>query len=93
VFRFIEFSRGEAVDNPLLTNETYFYILEAVPMFLALLSFCLVHPGKVLVGPEAEMPGLWRMIKGRFRKNKDTRKEYIEMSMSENESIGRTELR
>ncbi|KAF2736060.1 hypothetical protein EJ04DRAFT_551582 [Polyplosphaeria fusca] len=40
-------------NNPLLENEFYMYVLDAVPMFIALLALNLVHPGRVLVGPES----------------------------------------
>jgi hypothetical protein len=39
-------------------------VLEATPMVLAIVSFNIVHPGAVLVGPDAAMPGLWATIKG-----------------------------
>ncbi|TPX16968.1 uncharacterized protein E0L32_003530 [Thyridium curvatum] len=64
IFRLVEFSRGaDDLTNPLLTQEVYFYILEAAPMFLALLSLAVVHPGRFLVGSEADMPGLFKTIK------------------------------
>ncbi|RYP09149.1 hypothetical protein DL765_008540 [Monosporascus sp. GIB2] len=60
VYRFIEFSAiSNAVDNPVSTKEGYFYALEAAPMFLAILAFNIVHPGLVLVGPNADMPGFF----------------------------------
>lgn len=70
IFRLIEFSRDDDPDSPLLTQEGYFYALEAAPMFIALLSFVVVHPGRVLVGPAAEMPGIIATVKGLFRKDK-----------------------
>jgi hypothetical protein len=64
VFRLIEFSRGaDDINNPLLAVEAYFYVLEAGPMLLALLSFNIIHPGKVLVGPESAMPGFFATLK------------------------------
>ncbi|OTB00507.1 hypothetical protein M426DRAFT_33304, partial [Hypoxylon sp. CI-4A] len=57
IFRLVEFSSGSTgVTNPLLTNEAYFYGLEAFPMLLAILAFNFIHPGLVLKGPESEMP-------------------------------------
>ena len=40
-------------------------------MFLAIAVFTIVHPGKVLIGPDAEMPGVWRTIRGAGRKGKN----------------------
>lgn len=39
-------------------------------MFLALLTFIVVHPGTVLVGPEANMPGFFFTLKGCFTARK-----------------------
>jgi hypothetical protein len=37
-------------------HEAPFYCLEALPMFVALTLWNVVHPGKVLVGPDSEFP-------------------------------------
>ncbi|KAJ9156525.1 RTA1 domain-containing protein [Pleurostoma richardsiae] len=78
IFRLIEFSRGDDVSNPILTHEAYFYLLEATPMFFAILSFNITHPGRVLVGPEAEMPGFIATVKGLLRQAK-TRQDWKEV--------------
>lgn len=84
IFRLIEFSSGSTgVSNPLLTNEAYFYVLEAMPMLLAIFAFNVVHPGSVLVGPESEMPGFYSTCLGLFRK----RKEFRKLSESEDEEM------
>lgn len=70
IYRLIEFSGGVGQDNALLTHEVYFYLLEAVPMFLALLVFNFVHPGRIMTGPHSDMPGLFSMIKNKLSKNK-----------------------
>ncbi|KAM0442755.1 hypothetical protein ACHAQK_003810 [Fusarium lateritium] len=69
-YRLVEFSGGEGQDNGLVTHEIYFYILEAAPMFFALLAFNIVHPGRVMTGPNSEMPGLFSLIKSKFRGRK-----------------------
>jgi hypothetical protein len=69
-YRLIEFSSGTGQDNALVTHEIYFYVLEAAPMFLALLAFNIVHPGMIMTGPGSEMPGLFSLIKGKFRGRK-----------------------
>ncbi|KAK6369813.1 uncharacterized protein PV06_01842 [Exophiala oligosperma] len=69
MFRLIQFSSGgTSSNNPLVSSEACFYILEAVPMVLALLCFNIKHPGSVLVGPESELPGLMATVKARWRK-------------------------
>ncbi|KAF7558761.1 hypothetical protein G7046_g5398 [Stylonectria norvegica] len=71
VYRLVEFSGGLGQDNALTTHEAYFYILEAVPMFLALLTFNVVHPGRIMTGPNSEMPGLFATLKSKVsRKSK-----------------------
>lgn len=70
IYRLIEFSGGMGQDNALTTHEAYFYILEAVPMFVALAAFNVVHPARVMTGPEAEMPGLFATIKQKIRGRK-----------------------
>ncbi|KAI0894540.1 RTA1 like protein-domain-containing protein [Annulohypoxylon nitens] len=86
IFRLVEFSSGSTgVSNPLLTNETYFYVLEAMPMLLAILSFSVIHPGTVLIGPESEMPGFISTCMGFFRKRKQFKK--LDESESEEMSI------
>ncbi|KAK7413770.1 hypothetical protein QQX98_007337 [Neonectria punicea] len=63
VYRLIEFSGGLGQDNPLTNQEAYFYALEAVPMLLALGAFNVMHPGRIVTGPNSEMPGLIASIK------------------------------
>ncbi|KAI1453007.1 RTA1 like protein-domain-containing protein [Annulohypoxylon moriforme] len=83
IFRLVEFSSGSTgVSNPLLTNETYFYVLEAIPMLLAILSFNIIHPGIVLIGPESEMPGFFSTCMGFPRK-----REFKKLDESENEEM------
>ncbi|KAM5347803.1 hypothetical protein ACJ41O_007627 [Fusarium nematophilum] len=70
IYRLIEFSGGMEQDNPLITHEAYFYALEAVPMFLALLAFNIVHPGRIMTGPHSDMPGLFSMIKNKISRKR-----------------------
>ncbi|KAJ7763999.1 RTA1 domain-containing protein [Mycena maculata] len=61
---YIEFSAGNEADkNPLPFHEAYFYVFEAVPMLFALAAMNVVHPGLVLVGADADMPGLKTLLK------------------------------
>ncbi|KAK6948727.1 hypothetical protein Daesc_010497 [Daldinia eschscholtzii] len=85
IFRFVEFSSGSTgVSNSLVTNETYFYVLEAAPMMLAVLGFNIVHPGKILVGPGSEMPGFFATCMGLFRKRRE-RSQLEKLDGSDNE--------
>ncbi|KAI1775987.1 RTA1 like protein-domain-containing protein [Hypoxylon cercidicola] len=75
IFRLVEFSSGSTgVSNALLTNEAYFFVLEATPMLLAIFAFNIIHPGSVLAGPESEMPGFLTTCTNIFRKEKYFRK-------------------
>ena len=56
IFRLAEFAKGEDPSNPIPFHEAYFCIFEAVPMVFALAILSFSHPGKVLVGPESDMP-------------------------------------
>lgn len=59
IYRLIEFSRGFGTDNPLPYKEIYFYILEAVPMFFAILIWNAIHPGRYMQGPDSKLPPSW----------------------------------
>ncbi|KAM0284391.1 hypothetical protein ACHAQH_001967 [Verticillium albo-atrum] len=63
IYRLVEFSSGHGLDNPLIAKEAYFYVLEAVPMALAVAVYNVVHPAAVMSGPGSEMPGVYAMLK------------------------------
>ena len=58
IFRIVEFSAGvgSSLSQNISNNEAYMYCFDALPMVLALMTFHLWHPGKVLAGPESEFP-------------------------------------
>jgi hypothetical protein len=60
IFRLNELTKGFEPGNPMLFNEAYVYCLDASPILLALLLLSVMHPGRVLVGPESEFPRLSR---------------------------------
>lgn len=67
----MEFSGGHDPEaNPLPYKEIYLYVLEVLPVFFAVVVYIVIHPGKVLVGPDAEMPGIWKIIRGKAGRNK-----------------------
>ncbi|KAJ7226284.1 RTA1 like protein-domain-containing protein [Mycena rebaudengoi] len=61
VFRLVEFSSG--MISPITQTEVPFYVLEALPMFVALALWNVWHPGQVLVGPDSEFPKVSRAQK------------------------------
>lgn len=68
VYRLVEFSGGIEHGNALTTNEVYFYILEAAPMLCALSGFVVCHPGRFINGPGSDMPGLFTLLRNKFRR-------------------------
>jgi hypothetical protein len=65
IFRLVEFASGlEPEKNPIPFHEAYLLALDATPMFIGILLFNLVHPGRILVGEGSEFP------KGPTRKEK-----------------------
>ncbi|KAL9112962.1 MAG: hypothetical protein Q9227_002827 [Pyrenula ochraceoflavens] len=48
--------KDEAKDNPLRTHEWPAFAFDAVPMFIAILAFIVVHPGRILRGPMSQFP-------------------------------------
>lgn len=59
VYRLVEFSAGLGHSNPLPSNEPLLYILESTPMWLAILVWNVVHPGRFIRGEDAKMPRSW----------------------------------
>jgi hypothetical protein len=59
IFRLAEFSAGLGTSNPLPKNEPVLYILESTPMWLAILVWNIVHPGRFIRGADAKMPPSW----------------------------------
>lgn len=63
IYRLIEYSRGTNPSNPLPFHEAYTYALDGLPMFLAIFILNVMHPGRVLTGPDSEFPKLSRQEK------------------------------
>jgi hypothetical protein len=59
IYRLAEFSAGLGASNPLPSNEPLLYVLESAPMWLAILVWNIVHPGRFIHGPDAKMPRSW----------------------------------
>lgn len=58
-YRLAEFSGGLDHHNPLPSNEPLLYVLESTPMWLAILVWNIVHPGRFVHGADAKMPRSW----------------------------------
>ncbi|KAF1979443.1 hypothetical protein BU23DRAFT_586133 [Bimuria novae-zelandiae CBS 107.79] len=59
IYRLAEFSAGLSASNPLPSNEPVLYVLESTPMWLAILVWNIVHPGRFIHGEGAKMPPSW----------------------------------
>ncbi|KAL2851171.1 hypothetical protein BJY01DRAFT_245107 [Aspergillus pseudoustus] len=74
IFRIIEFAGdnmsklSRTIDN----HEVLEYIFDSMPMFFALIIFNVAHPGKILVGPDAEWP---KVIKEEKKASKRAKNE------------------
>ncbi|RHZ73718.1 hypothetical protein CDV55_108388 [Aspergillus turcosus] len=70
IFRLCQYARGTDPTNPILTHEAYEYVLDATPMFLALLVLNVIHPGRVLQGADSEFPKVSTQEKKRIKREK-----------------------
>ena len=59
IYRLAEFSAGLGTSNPLPGNEPVLYVLESMPMWLAILVWNIIHPGRFIHGEDAKMPPSW----------------------------------
>jgi hypothetical protein len=57
IYRLAEFSAGDSMNNPLPYHEVYAYVLDALPIFFATLTWNVSHPGRIFKGPDSVMPG------------------------------------
>jgi hypothetical protein len=74
IFRLCEFGPGVNINNPILRDENYQFVLDGFPMLLALVLLNVVHPGTVLRGPESDFPRLSRKEKKAIRREKKEQK-------------------
>lgn len=87
IFRLVEFAAGlDASKNPIPYHEVYFLVLDALPMFIALVLFNVVHPGHVLVGEGSEFP---RMSRKEKKEMKRIRKEEKKAAKEEKAALKR----
>ncbi|KAH8432838.1 RTA1 domain-containing protein [Aspergillus melleus] len=74
IFRLCQYARGYDETNPVLTTESYEYVLDAAPMFLALLALNVFHPGHIIRGQRSDFPRLTRAEKRELKQQKKERK-------------------
>lgn len=55
-YRIAEFGGGVTPSNPIPFHEIYGYMLDALPMGTCLLILALMHPGRLLRGPNSDLP-------------------------------------
>jgi RTA1 like protein len=75
IFRLVEFSSGlDPSVNPIPFTEAYFYVLDALPMVLAMVLINIVHPGRIMTGPDSEFPRLTRAEKKELKRTRKAEK-------------------
>ncbi|KAL1964502.1 hypothetical protein VTN77DRAFT_6928 [Rasamsonia byssochlamydoides] len=80
IYRLVEYAAGTTVTNPLITHEAYEYVLDALPMFLALAVLNFTHPGRIINGPDASWPRLSRREKKALKQQRKAEKAARRMS-------------
>lgn len=83
IYRLVEYAAGTSNSNPLPNHEVYMYVLDALPMCIAIYLVSITHPGQSLVGPESEFPKLTRKQKkeAKLAKKEAERAEKEEKAM------------
>ena len=85
VFRLIEYS--PAGNSSIPNHEAYFYCLDALPMAIVVYLVNVIHPGTILVGPEAEFPRKSRRQKKEEKKaKKEAKNEEKEKKRAQKEA-------
>ncbi|KAJ5485554.1 lipid transporter atnI [Penicillium diatomitis] len=74
IFRISQYAQGTSPGSPVLTTEAYEYVLDAVPMFLAMLVLNVIHPGRILQGPESGFSAIRRAEKQAKKDKNEERK-------------------
>ncbi|GMF75042.1 unnamed protein product [Aspergillus oryzae] len=77
VYRLIEFANpNQAGKTVLSTKEAPFYILECVPIFIGMMLWNVLHPGRMMPGPDSEFPKLSRSEKKQMKQEaKEAKKQ------------------
>ncbi|KAL4926221.1 RTA1 domain-containing protein [Aspergillus undulatus] len=80
IFRLAQYAQGTDPNNPALSNEWFEYVWDAAPMLFALVVLNVVHPGRVLQGPDSEFPRVSR------KEKKQRKREKKEAKLAEKEA-------
>jgi hypothetical protein len=72
-YRLVEFSSG--VLSNITMHEWYAYVFDAVPMFFALVAFNILHPGRILRGPNSDFSEDRKRAKAEKKEKKRMKKE------------------
>ncbi|CAK7200923.1 hypothetical protein SEUCBS139899_003623 [Sporothrix eucalyptigena] len=59
-YRIAEFGGGVTLSNPVPFHEAYAYAMDALPMAICLALLAVMHPGRVLTGPDSDLPRMSR---------------------------------
>lgn len=54
IFRLVEYAAGGINGNTMTRHEWYQYVFDAIPMFFAMVTLALYHPGRVLKGERSD---------------------------------------
>jgi hypothetical protein len=73
IYRLIEFSSG--VYSNITEHEWYAYVFDAVPMFFALVAFNILHPGRILRGPNSDFSQDRKRAKAEKKEKKRIKQE------------------
>lgn len=73
IYRLIEFSSG--VHSSITEHEWYPYVFDAVPMFFALVAFNVLHPGRILRGPNSDFSEDRKRAKAEKKEKKRLKQE------------------
>jgi hypothetical protein len=73
IYRLIEFSSG--VYSPITEHEWFAYVFDAVPMFFALVAFNVLHPGRILRGPNSDFSEDRKRAKAEKKEKKRVKRE------------------
>jgi len=77
MFRILEFAspHDSTMTRTINTNEYFIFIFDITPMFLALFTFNLYHPGRTLQGPDSQYAKVTKQEKIELKEQKKREKQ------------------
>ncbi|CAK7226437.1 hypothetical protein SCUCBS95973_006199 [Sporothrix curviconia] len=91
-YRIAEFAGGIKISNPVPFHEVYGYAMDAAPMALCLLLLSLMHPGRLLTGPYADLPRLSRKEKKAAKQAKKQEKAQLKAEQRNQLATGKSHV-